>query len=109
MRDQRAAADLDDGRAVAAAALFALLEAEIVDVGDEVDVPDPFAKVLPFALEIIGLAVEAVAKDIGAVEDEFLVVQKIHHQRRGSKRDIARGLIAAAVEVLKPGVERNDE
>src|ERR1051325_10139245 len=59
--------------------------------------------------KIILLAIEAVAKQVRAVEDELVVVEEVHHQRRGGERDEARRTVAASVVKTRPGVERDGE
>src|SRR4029077_2786582 len=48
----------------------------------------------------------AVIENVIAVENEIQIVKKVDHDRRGGHRNIARRLIATAVKVLMPGVQR---
>src|SRR5581483_1790828 len=109
MGDQRAAADLENSGAIADAAPFARYDVQIVDVRDEVDVPEALLVDRPVAGKVVFLAVEAVAKEMRAVEDELVVVEEVHHQRRGGESDEARRAVAAAVVKARPGVERDRE
>src|SRR4051812_3982925 len=107
--DERAAADLHHRRPIAHAAAFARYQIKVVDVGDEVHVPEALLMNRPFAGKIILLAVEPVAEEMRAIKYEVVVVEKIHHQRCRGEGDKARRAVAAAVVVPVPSVERNAE
>src|SRR4051812_19347604 len=93
--DERTAADFDDRRLIAATALFAFFEDEIMNISDEVDVPYLLSVVRSFSFEIVRFAVKSVAKYVRTIEDKILIVQKVHHEWRRGKRNISRRLVAA--------------
>src|ERR1700747_2024507 len=109
VRNESTAANLDNSSPVTTAALFAFFKLEFMNIGDEINVPDPASVVGAFSFEIIRLAIKTVAKDMGTIEDKFLVIQKVHHERRRSERNVARRLMAASVEMLEPRIQRDHE
>src|SRR5919109_2793531 len=76
-------------------------------VRDEVGLPDPSLEELALAAEVVLLARIPGAEHVIAIEYEFAVPKQAHHGRRVGHGDVARRLVAAAVEVLVPRVERN--
>src|SRR5207247_3032298 len=76
-------------------------------VGDEVGFPYPSLEELALAAEVVFLAGIAAAECEIAIEYEFIVPKQAYHRRRIGHGDVAGRLVAAAVEVLVPGVERN--
>src|SRR6202034_1837116 len=67
------------------------------------------ALLLALGAEIIGLASEAILEVVFGVEDEIDVLVEIDDGRRVGDSDIARRLLARAVEVLVMAIERNGE
>src|SRR6266481_5991120 len=88
------------------APLLPSIEKHVRRVGDKVRLPDPSVEQLPVPAEIVLLARIAGAKHMIAVEHEFVVSEKPHHGRSVGHGNVAGRLVAAAVEVLVPGVER---
>src|SRR6266849_1767497 len=80
--NESATANLNNGRPIPTAALFAFFQAQVMNISDEVDVPDLLSVIRTLSFEIILLAVKTIAKHVRAVKDKFLVVQKVHHERR---------------------------
>ena len=85
------------------------VERHVRRVGDEVGLPDALLVELARAAEVVVLGVEAPLEVGVRVEHEVQVVEEAHHGRRGGDRDVAGRLLAAAVEVLVPGIERDGE
>ena len=67
------------------------------------------ALLLALGAEIIRLAGEAVLEVVFGVEDEIDVLVEIDHRRRVGDGDVARRLLAGAVEMLVVAIERNRE
>ena len=82
------------------------------EVGDEVGLPHVVAGAhrdeVALAGEVLALAGAVAELEIG-VEDEFLVVERVHHQRQVGGGDEQRALAAAGVEMAVLGVERDGE
>src|ERR1041385_8471736 len=94
----------------AGAALAVIPQRRGMRVGDEVGGHEEAAKDLAFAAEIIvDLGIEAVGELVVVVEDEIEIVEQVHHETAVRYGEVARGLAAAAVEVLVARVERNCE
>ena len=97
----------------ARAALLPRIRGEGLDVRHKVRLPGVGAsggcRPHPaLALELLWVA-DAVFEDVGIVEDEALVVEKVHGDGGRGHRDEARGLRAAAVQVLMPDVDGDGE
>src|SRR5687767_4340077 len=94
--------------APARAALLGGEERQVDGVGDEVRVEQqPF--LLALVREVFRLAGEALLEVVIAVENEIQVAERVDDDRRVGDRDVARGVLARAVEVLVPAVERDRE
>src|SRR5262249_31185357 len=64
---------------------------------------------LALGAEVIRLAIEAAGEIALGVEDKIDVAIKVEHLRAKGGRNIARRLLAGAVEMLVPAIERNGE
>src|SRR5262245_42634909 len=100
---------LEHGVDTAGTPLLPAVEQHVRRVGDEVGFPDAPGVELALAAEIIVLARVAAAEHVIAVKDKIIVAKQAHHWRRVGYRDVARRLVAAAVEILVGRVERNRE
>ena len=94
--------------AAAGAALLGGDQRQVDRVGHEVGLEQE-AVLLVLGGEVVGLAVEAVLEVVVAAEDEVDVLVEVEHRRRVGDADIARRVLARAVEVLVPAVERDRE
>ena len=94
--------------AAARAAFLGADQRKIDRIGHEVGVEQE-TLLLALVAEIIRLAGEAALEVVLRVEDEFRLFIEVHHRRRVGHRDEARGLLARAVEMLVPAIERNGE
>ena len=92
----------------AGAAFLGADERQVDRVGDEVRHQQE-ALLLRLGGEIVGLAGEAVGEIGRHVEDEIDVVIHVDDGGRVGHRDIADALLAGAVEMLMPGIERDGE
>ena len=102
---------LGHGEADMAAAGAALLggdQRQVDRVRHEVGLQQE-AVLLVLGGEVVGLAVEAALEVVVAAEDEVDVLVEIDHRRRVGDADIARDVLAGAVEVLVPAIERDGE
>src|SRR5262249_25570719 len=92
----------------AGAALLGERQRQVERIGNEIGRERPAADLLA-GREVVGLAIEAALEITAMAEDEVDVLVEVDRDRRGGHRDIARGRVAGAVEVLVPAVERNAE
>src|SRR6476661_8762700 len=100
---------LDHDVAAAAPALLPGENLQAAYVGDEVAVPDRTVLRHPrlaLAREAFGVRGEAVAEGERVIEHEIEVAEEIHQRRRRGYTEETRRLVAAAVEMLPPGIER---
>ena len=81
-------------------------ERQVHGVGHEVRVEQEPALFAPVG-EVVRLAVEAVIEVVPRVEHEVEVTEGVDDDRRIGHGDEACGVLAGAVEVLVPGVQRN--
>ena len=72
MRADRVVGDLEADVDAAGAALLVLLQLHVVDVGDEIALPEPAEVQLALAGEVVLLAAEAVLEGKVVVEDEVV-------------------------------------
>ena len=81
-------------------------------IGNEIRLPHVVARAhrdqVAFAAVVAALA-RALREVEGRLEDEFLVVEGVHHQRQVGGGDEQGALAAAGVEVAMLGVQRNGE
>ena len=92
-----------------AAAFLPLLEFEIASVGYEVGVPNSTGIRFPLAAEIFGVAVEPVSKVARRVKDKIGIMEEIENDRHAIHGEKPRRLVARAIEMLIPGIERQGE
>src|SRR5690348_14690372 len=111
MTDQTVARKLELRDAHAGALDFALIEIGRLNILNKISFPDVlhtgFVTLLADAKKILRAGV-AIGKNIGAVENKFLVVDYVHDQGRVGHGEIFHGF-AAAVDQPMPGVERRRE
>ena len=105
--------ELEQGGAVAAAALLVVLGLELPQVRDEVGLPHPALlhafEITPGLPPLVGVALVAVTEGERVVEDVVEVPVAVDDDVGVGQRDHPHRLPPLGVEVLEPGVERDGE
>src|SRR5262247_513186 len=91
----------------AGAPLLPSIQKHVGGVGNEVRLPYPAIVELAVTAEVVFFTGIASAKREIAIENKFAVPKQPYHRRRVGHRNITGGLIAAAVKILIPRIERN--
>src|SRR5262249_38245198 len=98
---------LQHGVNTAGAPLLPPVQKHVGGVGNKVRLPYPAVVELAITAEVVFFPGIAAAKPEIAIENKFAVPKQPHHRRRVGHRDVTGGLIAAAVKILVPRIERN--
>ena len=104
----RAARHVEADVAAAGAALLGRDQRQVDGVGDEIGLQQE-AHLLALGAVVVGLAGEAALEIVPVIEHEIDIVIEIDHGRRVGHRDVAHHLLARAVEMLVPAIERDGE
>src|SRR5262249_14416075 len=91
----------------AGAPLLPSVQKHVGGAGNEARIPYPRILVLALTTDVVFFPGIAAAKREIAMENKFAVPKQPHHRRRVGHRNITGGLIAAAVKILVPRIERN--
>src|SRR5262245_59881402 len=105
---QRALRHVEANVTAAGATFLGADQRQVDGIGDKIG-REQKTLLLALGAEVIRLAIEAAGEIALGVEDKIDVAIKVEHLRAKGGRNIARRLLAGAVEMLVPAIERNGE
>ena len=106
MRGHRAIGHLQHHVLSPSTALLPIFQREIARICDKIGVPNAAWIGFAFTAEIFRIAIEAVGEIARRVENEICIVKQVKDDRHAIDGEKSRRLVAGAVKVLVPSIER---